>query len=242
MIYTSLMYHEIVSPKLHKYSVEPSRFEEQMRRLQKEVVSYVFENQENTTHPHTEGVRYCLLTFDDGHKSNLNAARLLSELGLHGYFYVVKNLSLENPEYLDEVEIKEISALGHSIGVHGKVHAPWARMEASRLLSDLRETKDWIEQLTGKPVITCSAPGGIINQATIDCIRSGIPELKYIRTSRYGVNHVGDTVIKSIGVRGDYSTEKVLNIATNDFWTMRKIMAYYHAKQIVKPLYHFVKR
>ena len=237
-VFTSLMYHEIVDQKITKCSVTSENFRKQMDALQKEgIYSYDLSGNNDAS----DG-NYCLLTFDDGHKSNLEAARLLSEIGLKGYFYLIKDYSINDPEYLNEDAIREIAAMGHEIGVHGKDHRHWSKKEPGRLVAELRETKDWIEQLTGKEVITCSAPGGVIDQRTIDYIKSEIPELKYIRTSRYGVNYAGDTVLKSIGVLSNYSSEKVLKIAQCDFLEMGKIMAYYYIKESLKPLYHKIRK
>lgn len=236
-VFTSLMYHEIVDQKITKCSVTPENFRKQMEALQNAgVCSYVLGGN-NTQEGH-----FCLLTFDDGHKSNLEAARLLSEMGLKGYFYLIKDYSMNDPEYLNEDAIREIAAMGHEIGVHGKDHRHWSKKDPGRLVVELRETKDWIEQLSGREVISCSAPGGVIDQRTIDIIKKEIPELKFIRTSRYGVNRTGDTVLKSIGVLSNYSTEKVLKIAQCDSFEMSKIMAYYYVKESLKPLYHKIRR
>lgn len=236
-MYTCLMYHETETPRTYRFSVELSLFVEQMENLVSNgIVAYrLGERISDDRH-------YCMLTFDDGHVSNLQAAEALSDLGLKGYFFLIKDYSLERADYLSECDIKKISEMGHCLGVHGKNHDQWPKIKDKKLIHDLRETKDWIEQLTGQQVISCSAPGGNINQRTIELIRSEIPELKYIRTSRYGVNQEDDTVLKSIGVRGDYSVEKVLHLATNDFWEMRKIMAYYHTKELIKPVYHFFRK
>ena len=234
--YSCLMYHEVVESRITKCSVRPMAFKEQMNILVKTgVKSYVLGNSISS------GTKNCFITFDDGHGSNLQSARLMSELGLIGYFYLIKDFSLFKPDYLSEKDIKEIASLGHKLGVHGKSHDHWAKMDENRLVSDLKETKDWIEQLTGEPFITCSAPGGVIDKRTIKIIKKEIPELKYIRTSRYGINYENDTVLNSIGVLRNYSIDKVIGIARNDWWTMRKIMAYYHAKELVKPIYHFFK-
>ncbi len=235
-MYTCLMYHEVVTPLLHKFSVEPSQFEKQISSLADAgVESYILGDIVNPRK------HKCLLTFDDGHVSNLQAARMLSELGFVGYFYLIKDYSLEREDYLSERDIKEISSLGHILGVHGKNHDQWAKMPEDMVISHLRETKDWIEQLTGKVVCTCSAPGGVIDNRTIDLIKREIPELKYIRTSRYGVNHEDDTVLNAVGVRRDYSEDKVLRLALNNEWEMKKVMTYYHIKEFLKPFYHMVK-
>lgn len=234
--FTCLMYHELVESPLNKFSVTPQAFENQIQELFKQgTKSYQLGISIDTKGS------YCMITFDDGHISNLQAAELLADAGMTGYFYLIKDYSLNKENYLSEKDIKEIARLGHKLGVHGKDHMHWPKKNDKQLIDELKETKDWIEQLTGAEVNTCSAPGGVINQRTIEIINREIPSLKYIRTSRYGINYVGDTVLHSIGVRGDYALEKVIGIAKNDWWTMQKIMAYYHAKELLKPIYHFFK-
>ena len=234
-MYTCLMYHEIVNPSISKFSVDPTCFIEQVKCLKRAgVTSYILGNDIKTT-------KSCLLTFDDGHGSNLDAARLLAEEGYVGYFYLVKDYSELRDDYLKENEIKEISSLGHIIGVHGKNHQGWVRKDDDTLIKELRETKDWIEQLIGEPIITCSAPGGLIDNRVINCIKRELPELKYIRTSRYGINHEGDTVLNSIGIRYDYSVNKVRRLALNNPIEMGKIMTYYYAKEIAKSFVRIVK-
>lgn len=232
MIYTSLMYHEVDTPIKTKFYVEPTQFEAQMRALiEAKVGSYILGEEGKNKYN-------CLLTFDDGHRSNLNVARIMSEMGLTGYFFLVKDYSLNDPDYLNEDEIKEIASLGHVLGVHGKNHDEWTKLlNNNTLISQLKETKDWIEQLSGKQVNSCSAPGGFVNKRVIDSIRREIPELKYIRTSHYGINQEGDTIINCIGIHHDYSTEKVVRLAMNDSWEMKKILLYYHVKESIKPLY-----
>ena len=212
--------------------VTPSSFEEQMNSLvAHNIESYTLGDFRKIE---AGGKKYCLITFDDGHKSNLEAARILAKLGLTGYFYLVKDFSLQREDYLNEEDIKEIAALGHEFGVHGKVHAPWTNIPNDRLVSELKETKEWIEKLTRKKVITCSAPGGFVDRRVIDCIRMELPELKYIRTSRYDINKYEDTIINSIGVRNDYSVEQVLKIAEGDLFETRKLKLFWHTKDAAK--------
>lgn len=235
------MYHEVVPQKLSKFSVNSQQFEAQLKTLVDSGINSYILDHTTFNADNMNDQRYCMLTFDDGHVSNLQAARKLAERGLTAYFYLIKDFSLQKEDYLDENSIKEIAAMGHHLGIHGKNHDHWTKMEGKKLINDLRETKAWVEQLIGKPVITCSAPGGAINLSVINRIKHEIPELKYIRTSHYGVNNDSDTVLNSIGVKWNYSVEKVLRLAQNDFWEMRKTMMYYHTKELLKPLYHKLK-
>ncbi len=155
--YTSLMYHRIESPVTRKISVTPENFECQIRAIKdagvkSKILGDPVQNDKE---------RRCLLTFDDGHKSNLKAAEVLKEYGFVGYFYVVKDYSLRNANYMSEDDIRYISSLGHKIGVHGKDHKHWTSKAPEVLISELKETKEWIEMLTAEKCQFYSVVGGI---------------------------------------------------------------------------------
>ena len=181
--YTCLMYHETTSPAKTKYYVSIEEFSKQMELLKELGISSLsLENPFVNDH-------HVLLTFDDGHKSNYQAAQIMASMGLKGYFYVVKDFSLNNPDYLSEDEIFKMSQMGHTIAVHGKDHKWWTRKSNQQLTDELEETKEWIEGITQKKVITCAAPGGFIDKRVEDCILKNIPDIKYIRTVQVGMNN-----------------------------------------------------
>lgn len=191
--YPCLMYHEIAFPYRHPFYVNPDEFRKQIDWL----VANGYKSIDLRKGDDSGNV---LITFDDGHRSNLEAARYLHTKGLVAVFYLLKNFSLEDPEYLNEDEIKEIASLGHLIGVHGKNHFWWTRKSKDVLVSELDETARWIESLTGQPPITCSAPGGMIRGRERRIIRKYLPYIKYIRSSFHGYNKSGDTNLNSKGV------------------------------------------
>lgn len=234
--FSSLMYHQVCEPAMHKYYVHPKIFSKQMDLFVENNICSVLLGTELDNYK-----KYCLLSFDDGHKSNLWAAEELRNRGLLGYFYVIKDFSLSNPDYLDIDDIRKIQAMGHKIGVHGKDHGWWTKKSPSQLVSELKETKEWIEDLTGEPCITCSAVGGFINNVVIGIIQKELPSLKYIRTSKYGVNKEGDSILKSIDIQTTYSPEKVIKIAMNDRCLMMELMTKYYLKEILKPVYKGIK-
>lgn len=155
-LYTSLMYHRIESPVTRKISVSPVKFMSQIKALKDAGIESKILGEPILG----DEKKYCLLTFDDGHKSSLLAAEILKDNNYVGYFYVVKDYSLRNSNYLSEDDIRYISSLGHKIGVHGKDHKHWTSKEPSVLISELKETKEWIEMLTDEKCQTCSAVGG----------------------------------------------------------------------------------
>ena len=193
MNYPCLMYHEIAYPYKHPFYVHPDDFKKQIDWLLANGYKSIDLRKNNEK-------GNILITFDDGHKSNLEAARYLHEKGFVAVFYILKNFSLEDSDYLTEDDIREIAALGHIIGVHGKNHIWWTRKSKEELVSELYETTLWLENLVGQKVVTCSAPGGMIRNRERRIIRKHLPYFKYIRSSFHGYNKTGDINLKSKGV------------------------------------------
>lgn len=234
MKFVCLMYHQIELPHKNKFYVAPEEFRMQMEYIKNKGLKAIDLNNS------LDGD--VLITFDDGHKSNLEAARILANLGLHGVFYLVKDLSLSKEEYLSEKDIKEISDLGHTIGVHGKVHNWWTEKPPQQLIQELNETAKWIEGITGKQVITCSPPGGRINRREFKIIKENLPYFKHIRDSVCSYAKRTDKMIHSMPVTIDMNMnefQKVINI--NRMYYAQRIFIY-HIKELVKSIiYRFRK-
>lgn len=237
MRYTSIMYHKIEEPTTTKSSVTPANYKAQIEEIKRKGIRPWMLNASADNYADK-----CFITFDDGHKSNYKAAELLIENGLCGCFYVVKDFALNYKEYLNKNEIKAIANMGNFIGIHGKYHEWWTKYDDKTLSADILEVKHWIEDLTGKAVLTCSAPGGVINNRVIECIRKNIPDMPYIRTSKWGTNTEYDTILNCVAINRNY-----------DIKTFRKVVEYnqvhyvvgrvkYDIKEVIKPLYHFIKR
>ena len=236
MSYTCLMYHHIEEPASMKFSVSPDRFQAQMEALQRLGIRSWLPDGNGTPSSDIP----CFITFDDGHKSNLFAAEFMRDLGLKACFYVVKDFALNDPAYLDEAEIKAISEMGHMIGVHGKVHEWWTKFDDKTLAADLQETKSWIEDLTGKAVVTCAAVGGKINSRVIRCIRESIPDMPYIRTIRFGTNRDDATLLNIVPVTKYVQMDAFCKAVTGNplYYALGKVR--YGIKEMVKPVYHLI--
>lgn len=228
------MYHNIASPHKHKFYVTPENFRMQME--------YISENGIKTIDLNNGIDGDVLITFDDGDKSNLEAARLLSQLGLKGVFYVVRDYSLNDPDYLNEEDIKEISGLGHTIGVHGYDHEWYTRKSKELLVAELDETAKWIETLTGKKVTTLSAPGGRITKEILQAIKKNLPYLKYIRNSVcYHSTDTGQMINSmpiTIGLEMD-EFKKIMHF--NRFYYLKSYTVY-KIKEVAKKLIYKIKR
>ena len=224
--FTALMYHNI---KLDgdKFTVSKKQFLNQMSLVSKRneklfsLKKISYNNFGN------------IITFDDGFKSDLWAAQKLSEFGFTATFFVVKDYSISNNYYLNENEIIEISELGHEIGVHGKSHEWWTSLNEEKLIDDLSEAKCWIESLISKEVMSCSAPGGKINNNVIKNIKSS-NLFKYIRTSKPGINSLNTKLINAVPIYKSTNIEqfkKIINCNKHYYFKQKSI---YYFKELIK--------
>lgn len=223
------MYHETTSPKRTKYYVPIELFEKQIKRLYEiGVRSWDIDNP-----PNNKG-KYVLFTFDDGHGSNLRAAEILSKYGYKGYFYVVKKYSLYKNDYLSVKEIKQISDMGHSIGVHGFDHKHWTTKKENQLVYELSDTKKWIESITNVNVTSCAAPGGVINKNVIKIIKDNFPEFKILRTVKVGMNCYGDYQVKIVPIHGSTTENDLVKLCMNNTFAWWRIKTIYYVKLVIK--------
>lgn len=234
-MFTSLMYHRIGVKGGSKYDISFDVLNEQMDTLQK--CGFCSYDISINTPPHQViDNKQVLITFDDGHISNLEAARLLNSKGLKAVFYIVKDYCCSNGTYLTESMIKEISDMGHTIGIHGKSHTRWTDKTDEVLVNELSETKSWIESITGKECITCSAPFGFINKRVLKTITANFSSFKIIRTSDTRVNIGGDLVVGSVAIHKDTTLSEFKKIITgNRFYYFRNIV-FWKMKEMAKKL------
>lgn len=129
------------------------------------------------------------VTFDDGFKDNLSvAAPILTKLEIPFTVFVsAKHLKYDMPDYLNEAELKELAALpGATIGAHGANHLPLAPLDQSEIWHEVHDSKIYLEDLLGKPVLTMSYPFGSLNHV----VRDAVEKAGYTRAAcrHWGIN------------------------------------------------------
>jgi len=95
-------------------------FEEMLRFLQENGFRSVFPEE---VRPGDDRSRLVVLTFDDGPRDHLRAARLLERYGFRGIFFVIPNRIREDAErHLTPDEVRQLVAGGHRVAAHGYEH------------------------------------------------------------------------------------------------------------------------
>ena len=161
-----LMYHAIADvPKtsLTDLFVRPAELEAQLKYIAENGFQTVtFEDLDNIG----AFLKPVMLTFDDGYKDNYTILfPLLEKYNLKATIFVVTD-TMWSKGRLSRGDVAEMSASGLvSIQSHTKTHFSLTALDKEDLLDELSSSKQYIEELTGKPVIALCYPSGYMNAA-----------------------------------------------------------------------------
>ena len=107
-----------------------------------------------------------LLTFDDGYMDNYtNAFPILKEFNMNATVFVISSY-LDGDIYMSPSNIKEMSDYGIDIESHTVTHRRLSELSYEEQLKELKNSKETIEKITGKPIIAIAYPEGKFNEDT----------------------------------------------------------------------------
>jgi peptidoglycan/xylan/chitin deacetylase (PgdA/CDA1 family) len=110
---------------------------------------------------------YGAITFDDGLKSIVPAARIMSELGLPGCFFVCPGIigetnpdalrkfcvqtrmDYESDEFANWDELEQIKSAGHEIGSHTVNHPEMNQLDPEQVIEELHQSRELISARLG---------------------------------------------------------------------------------------------
>lgn len=184
-----LIYHSIGSSSFDEagaelYCVTEEKFKEQMRYISGLPGSRIVEASSQTrdimggigelnnkSSRYTGNPQTILVTFDDGLVNNYTVAfPILKELGLKAYFFVLA-AKLGQPNYISQLQLKEMKDSGMVIGSHGMHHKFLTELSDVELDYELRESKFVLEHNLGCNVDYLSIPRGFCDNRIIDKAR-----------------------------------------------------------------------
>lgn len=132
------------------------------------------------------------LSFDDGHISNYVSARpLLEKYSCKAIFFVIVGRIGQSPDYMTWDQLREMAALGHTIGAHGWSHKFLTSCPDSELRMELVRSKEELETGLGMKVEALSAPHGRWDRrVALACAKAGYRRL-YTSTPWQNPGRVG---------------------------------------------------
>jgi peptidoglycan/xylan/chitin deacetylase (PgdA/CDA1 family) len=191
-----LMYHYIRQPPPmradligYKLSVSPADFAAQVDSLSANGYHTVDLNDIRAYFAGKEPLpsRPVVLTFDDGYADLFtNAFPILAKHHFKAVAYIVSGF-VNQPGYVSSDQVLQLDHNGIEIASHTVDHPDLARTSAGWAMHELVESKRWLEQLVGHPVIDFAYPSGKFNpQLMAEVQRVGYDSAV---TTMYSVEH-----------------------------------------------------
>lgn len=110
-------------------------------------------------------------SWDDGHKLDLKLAKLLKKYGIKGTFYIApSNREWDEKDLLSNSEIKHLSQ-DFEIGAHTLTHPAMTKINYDEAEQEVLESKEYLEKLTGKRIVSFCYPRGKHNPAIQEMIQ-----------------------------------------------------------------------
>ena len=111
-----------------------------------------------------------VISFDDGHASNLQlAAPLLKERELAAYFFITTDFIGKRSGFMSRDELQELSMMtGMCIGSHGMTHRFFDDMTEAEAINELTGSREELETICQSTCQSISFPGGRFTQAVLD--------------------------------------------------------------------------
>lgn len=146
-----------------------------------------------------------IITFDDGHSSDLLAAEALHGRGLQAAFFVTWS-NLGRPNFLSQRDLRGLDRLGFKIGSHGLTHVGLVELGPEELCRQLIESRERLESLLGKPITDFAVPYGRYNRQVI--IAALAVGYRRVMTSTFGYAKSGNgNVIPRLGINSTTTLE-----------------------------------
>ncbi len=170
-----LMYHSVADQSQNvlkdKFTIGEKLFYAHMK-IAKEIFKNI-ESLEETKKTDHFSDKKLTLTFDDGYKDSLSVVSpIMDELQLpFSVFIATDYLQQKYKNFLNIQELKELSSLPNvSIGSHAKSHTNLTQIGKNEIISELKDSKSFIEDIIGKEVRMFSYPHGGVNKEIRDLV------------------------------------------------------------------------
>lgn len=147
------------------------------------------------------------LTFDDGYLEHYSNAKTLKKLHARGTFFVITGLSewegkpllAPNPSL-----VREIAEMGNEVGSHTVTHPNLASISVEARQGELRHSKEWVQDTTGRGAPGLAYPYGASDDDTMSTAKGyydygrGSSEGEFSDSGRYNIaiRHLSKRIAK----------------------------------------------
>ena len=182
-----LMYHYIrtVSDPNDKLgiglSVPPEKFISQLDYLQTQGYDTINFNDVAAGNIPSKPI---ILTFDDGYQDFYTSAYPeLKKRNMTAVSFVIVNKN--GGDYMNNSEIKELADNNIEIGSHTLSHPDLSKLTDAKAATEINQSKDDIEKITGKKIISFCYPSGEFNDGTVKLVKEA--GYSFATTTKIGI-------------------------------------------------------
>jgi len=233
-----LMYHALypdndlsaIDIEDQPYAVSESTFREQLSMLKDYQVG-LLSNEASQPQPDV------VITFDDGHISNLDIALpILKEFGMNAYFFVTTDFVESREFFCRPQQLKEFVDAGMVVGSHGVSHRFLSDLSDDESKRELSLSKERLQSWLGGEVLSISYPGGRYTSSTMDLAR----EVGYRQIFDSTISTVSATDLSEnkplarVAIRRSTSASEFHSMISNDKSYFRKGQRNQQVKQAAK--------
>lgn len=214
-----ICYHSVTEDQSKKGSIviPKDKFREQLKTIKdngyttltmSELKDYLFKDK-----PIPE--KSVIITFDDGYRDNYtNAFPIIKELNMKVTIFVIASY-INKELYLTGDQIKEMSDYGMDIESHTLSHKRLSALPYEEQLKELKKSKEAIEGITNKPVISIAYPEGIYNDNTKKAVVDSGYSMGFTIERGYADRNDNLAKLNRICIDYTYKPNNILNVLKN---------------------------
>jgi peptidoglycan/xylan/chitin deacetylase (PgdA/CDA1 family) len=160
-------------------------------------------------------------TFDDGNRSDLDVGALaLAERGRKAVFFLLTG-RFDDPNYLDHDQTRRLVAMGMEVGLHGRDHVDWRKVDSAELDAETVDARNILAAVAGQAVNQVAIPFGAYNRRIIShLVKCGFSK---INTSDGGPSRPEQRILSRTSIRSDMTLERVAELIDDRISPRRKI-------------------
>ena len=214
-----LCYHSINSDSSKKNSIimPKEKFREQLKTIKDSGYTTLTMNQLNDYLFNNKPIpeKSVVITFDDGYRDNYtNVFPILKEFNMKATIFVISSY-LNRDLYLTSEEIKEMSDYGIDIESHTVSHVKLSTLSYEDQLKELKNSKETIENITDKPVISIAYPEGKFNKDTKKATLEAGYSMGFTIERGYADRNDNPAQLNRVCVDYTYKPNNIINVLKN---------------------------
>lgn len=156
-----------------------------------------------------------VITFDDGYRDNYtDAFPILKEFNMNATIFVISSY-LDRELYLTTEEIEEMSDYGIDIESHTVSHVKLSTLSYENQLKELKNSKEIIEKITNKPVISIAYPEGKYNNTTKKAVIEAGYSMGFTIERGYADRNDNPAQLNRICIDYTYKPNNIINVLKN---------------------------